>query len=261
VRLAALLPIVLLIAGCADHADGVSAYEARDYEGARVVFASVVERGGDGAWPDALYWLALASLRTGELDIAEEACGRAADADVAYVPLRDFVRGNIAFLRCETAAEQARSVEAEPFAFDVAIGHAEKARGAWARAAAARDDWPSARRNAERAWLRIESLRKEKSQAEKRRETKKAGGGPPKINLVQQPPQKTDDPGERADPQSADGAGDDSAREPELALAKGELAADQVLGVLETLRAKEDEKLMTRRARRLARSKNVERDW
>jgi len=255
--------------GCTRDAEfdaGRVAYEARDYRRARDAFTLATERDGEAASSELLHWAALASLRAGDLDAAEELSSRAVLAGAPFVAQRDFLRGNVAFARSEIAAEQARAVEAEPFAFDVAIGHAETARDAWAQAAAARDDWPEARRNAERAWHRAEALRREKSEVERSRDTKKAGGGPPRINAVRLDPQQKppDDVGDqRKQPQSSatDGTSDDQGQDPALALAEGELAADQVLRVLDTLRAKEDEKLAARRASRRARSANVERDW
>ncbi len=255
--------------GCTGDADfdaGRAAYDAQDYRRARDAFTLATERDGEAASPELLHWAALASLRTGELDAAEELSSRAALAGSPFVALREFLRGNVAFARSEIAAEQARAVEAEPFAFDVAIGHAETACDAWAQAAAARDDWPGARRNAERAWLRAEALRREKTEVEQKRKTKRAGGGPPRINAVRLDPQQkpSDDAADQRkqpQPPTTDGTGDDQGQDPALALAEGELAADQVLRLFDTLRTKEDEKLAARRARRRARSANVERDW
>ena len=79
-----------------------------------------------------------------------------------------FLRGNIAFARCAQASRQARTPLAEPFAFDVAIRHAEKARAFWEQAAMGRDDWPAARRNVERALLVLRDLRREKARSARR---------------------------------------------------------------------------------------------
>ena len=69
--------------------------------------------------------LALAALRAKKLGIAAEAAERALHS--APPELRascEFLRANVAFAQSELAAAQATGPEAEPFAFDVAIGFA-----------------------------------------------------------------------------------------------------------------------------------------
>jgi hypothetical protein len=187
---------------------------------------------------------ALASLRGGDLRGAEGRARRAAaEGGPEYEALADFVKGNVAFARCELADEQASTAEAEPFAFDVAINYGKAALANWSRAAATRDDWPAARRNAERALLKIAELEKKKAAA--RRKRKKADPDP------QPQPRPVPPPKPRPDPQEA------TQDQPQLK----ELTRDQVLALIQRLAEKENEKRAVRRDARRERTAGVERDW
>src|SRR5262245_18625738 len=165
----------LLLPGCADGgADftaGVRTWRAGQTKEAVVALAAAERAYGAAAPPELLHDLALARLATGDLRGAEIAAEKAsATGPAGFAALRDFVLGSAAFVRCARAEAQASGPEAEPFAFEVAIGYAMAAQSAWQRAAASRDDWPEARRNVERAQQKIAELRDKKTQAQKRKD-------------------------------------------------------------------------------------------
>jgi hypothetical protein len=171
---------------------------------------------------------------------AEEA---AASGGPNAVAMADFVRGNVAFAKCLTAEMQARTPEAEPFAFDVAITYAETARTRWQLAASSRADWPEARRNVERAMLKLADLKRQK--AERRRAGRK--NARPRPNIV---PGATPEDGGPGGP-----------RETETEAVREKLTDAQVLSLFEKLSEKEREKAALRRTHRGARAANVEKDW
>ena len=107
----------------------------------------------------ALHNRAVAALRAGDLVAAEIAAEKAAaKGGPEFEARRDFVLGNAAFARCEKdefAAMGPRGASA----IDAAIGHAERARDFWRRAAAGRSDWPEARSNVERARIKLDALK------------------------------------------------------------------------------------------------------
>ncbi len=178
---------------------------------------------------------AIAALRAGDWRDAETWAAELAP------PLRDFVRGNVAFAHCLMAERQASSPAAEPFAWDVAISYGERARDFWQHAAMSRDDWPEARRNVERALLRLEELAQKKKEAERRRQSNKKPQPKPKP---------------RVDPQ-----GGNDTQEPQEEPQLNELTPEQVLRLLDRLAEKEKEKLALRRSHRKVRMAGVERDW
>ena len=168
-----------------------------------------------------------------------EKASEAEDTDLAGYT--EFLRGNVAYARCEIAEAQARTPEAEPFAFDIAIGIGTTARDAWQRAAMSRPDWPEARRNVERALLKLEDLKAQK--AAKKNDPRKDSTPRPKI--LPRPP-------------------DESASNPEDIDAdplKKELSPEKVMALLEKLGEKEREKKDLRRTSRGERMTDVEKDW
>lgn len=242
-----LLALAMLALAGGGIAAGVRAYREGRYEQAETALARAAEDAGDGASAELLHDLALAALRAGSLSTAAEAAERAARrAKPELAPACDFLLGNVAFARSELAALQASGPEAEPFAFDVAIALAERARLAWERAAASREDWPEARRNVERALLLLEDLRARKAEAETAR--KLEPDAPPPEPEPLEPPEAAPitEPGEEAAP-----------REPELA----PLAPEDLARLLERLAAKEREKLELRSRRRTERSSDLDKDW
>jgi len=240
-RVRALL-LLLALAGCDASADGARAYREGRFKDAAAAFATATESAGDGAPAELLYDEALAALRAGDLTRAESSADKAAArGGVEFAALRDFVRGNAAFARSALSERQADGVEAEPFAFDVAIAQATTARDAWVRAAVLRADWPAARRNVERAVLAIERLKEKKKAREDR--AKKSDPAPKLRPLPAPQVVPKDGKDAPADLQSAD------------------LSAEEVSRLFEVLAAKEKQKADVRRARREARSGDVEKDW
>jgi len=212
--------VVLLcaLAGCGDDAPG-----ARAYEDAR------------------------RSLDAGELRRAAELAAEAARAgDESIAVLGLFLSGNVAFARCVRAERQAAGPGAEPFALDLAIRHGERARDLWIDAAMTRADWPAARRNVERALLKLRELEREKAEREPDRE--KADPEPKPKPQPRRPP-----------PLPRAGDKEEVVKEPVPPL--DELPAAEVAKLLERLARKEGEKRALRREEREKKSAPVERDW
>jgi hypothetical protein len=244
-------PLILLLlgalagVGCDGLGSGVDAYRDGRYDEAFAELSRVRQERGDGASPELHYDVALAALRVSDWTAAETAAKLAGDVDGAFDGLRDFVLGTAAFGRCELAEVQAGAPEAEPFAYDLAIGYAKTARGAWQDAATSRTDWPAARRNVDRATLEIAALERKKSAAQ--RQAKKAGSKP-RLRPV---PTAKDPPKPKPDKDRADDA----------AALDTELPPEQVLAVLETLARREQEKRKVRRTKRREQPPEVEQDW
>ncbi len=204
---------------------------------------------GESAAPELLYNRALAALGAGELRAAEIAAEKAAArGGPEFAALRDFLLGNAAFARSVAASAQAAAPEAEPFAFDLAIAHAEAARRFWQRAALSRADWPEARRNVERVLLQLQDLRGRKEQAEKERKARARLPEPP-------PPQA--DPG----PQDPLARGEEEGLAPLFEPQPLDRSADLVERLRERLARKENEKRALRQAARRERQAGVEKDW
>ncbi len=246
-----MLPVLLcvLLQGGDDFAAGVRAYRAGEFEAAFVAFAAADAAAGEAAEPDLLYDLALAALRAGKLRDAEVAAERAAARGGApFTVRRDSLVASVAFARSAQAKRQATQVEAEPFAFDVAIAHAKAALRGWQAAAMGDLDMPAARRNAERALREIEDLERLKAAAEKKRAQQAAGT--PEVKLV-----PVDDGKQPAQPDKPE----EAVVQPEAQTA--ELTADDVRKLLEKLAAKEKEKLAIRRKEQQTTTGAVEKDW
>ncbi|MBW2415610.1 MAG: hypothetical protein JRG76_13985 [Deltaproteobacteria bacterium] len=229
----ALTLLALLLFGCGD--PGGRAYREGRFRDAHEAFRSA----GDDAPAARLFNRALAALRAGDLTEAETAAEAAAARGTPEIAaLGDFLRGNAAFERCLMAERQASTAAAEPFAFDVALTYARKARGLWQLAAMSRSDWPEARRNVERALLKADELKRKKADREEQQRRKT-------------------DPRPKPRPPPAPDAVQDPAVEPQLE----ELDPDEVLRLLDKLAEKEKEKRALRRLHRKARMAEVERDW
>jgi hypothetical protein len=146
---------------------------------------STATRSGERPAED-LFNRAVHALRAGEWSEAELFAEKAGvRGGTRLWPHRDFVLGAAAFARGQAAAIEAARPDGGPFAFERALGHARSALDAWRRAVAARDDdWPAARRNAERAARLIADLQQKKDAADAQRKARP--GAPP------QPPQQQD---------------------------------------------------------------------
>jgi hypothetical protein len=188
---------------------------------------------------------ALAALRAGDLDRARSAAEAAAtEGGPAFAGARDFVRGNVAFARSEAAEAAAARPGADPTTMEAARSFAEDALAAWRSAASSRADWPAARRNVERALLRLARLREKKS----------AGGkeGPKPPTPKDAPP---DLPPPLPPPPKDPPADLPAAYDPV------DLPPERVAALLEVLRKKEAERRDVRKATRRETSRGVERDW
>jgi hypothetical protein len=164
------------------------------------------------------------------------ACG--GDADSAHgVAARKFLRGNEAFAVSVALEEEGSRPGGDPEALRVAEMRAEDALAFWQSAATTRADWPEARRNVERALLRLQGLRE-----------KRGGRKPPDAPPRPEPPPP--EPPEEEPPPA-----------PDPSLQTAELPPGRVLDLLDLLRAREDEKRAARRAWRRTRSADVEKDW
>ncbi len=251
---------LLLLASCGGaFDDGVRAYEEGRYEDAHAAFAALSD-----AAPEVAYNQALCALRAGLFEDAEAAAARLARAaDLEMAARGCFLAGNVAFARATRAAAQARGAEAEPFAFAVAIRHAEEAARAFGRAAVTRDDWPAARRNVGRAQRLAERLREEQREAARQRERRTAGGGArvrPVPVAAGDAPDDAGTPPTEAPPEAGDD-GDDGAPGALAGVTETDLTLAQVRGLIERLAAKEREKRGARRARRRVTQSGVEKDW
>jgi len=237
-----LVLLLLVVSGCDDTSAGRDLYEAGRFAEAAAAFDEAAARAGDQASARLLYDQALAAVRVGHFREAEAAARRALDAPggAEIAPLCDFLLGNTAFLRSQAAEVEASRPGGEPTAHEWAVASAVDALAAWRRAAATRRDWPEARRNVERALLRLGRLREERAGGRRRIDI--PSGQPPQQPPVRPEPQP-EEPGDR----------------PEMET--GELSTAEVAGLLDLLQQKEREKLEGRRADRRARGGDVEQDW
>jgi tetratricopeptide (TPR) repeat protein len=195
---------------------------------------------------------ALAALQAGALPEAAAAADEAAArGGPEFAALRDFVLGNVAFARAARAEALASLPDVPPTAFDPAIAQAEAARGAWLAAAASRPDWPEARRNVERALVKLEELRRKRQEAADRMRSDR-----PKPRPRPRPEPPPPEPPAPREPERVEGRPEPQPEPPRV-----ELTPDQVRRLLETLERKEQEKVALRRARQRAREREVERDW
>lgn len=248
-----------LLAGCDATTEGRAAYVAGRPADAWSAWRRAAAEAGDGASPELSYDLALAALAVGELDAAEQAARRAAErGGAAFEPLRDFVLGNVSFARSLEAEAAAQRPAPDAAAWERAATHAEDALARWRLAAASRADWPQARRNVERALLRLDRLR------ERRRD----GGGPQRTPVPLPgapgspdgaPPGTPPFPPPPEPPATPDPGGSPPAAG--ATVESGRLDEAQVGRLFEVLLEKERRKQALRRAARLAPTPGVERDW
>ncbi len=239
-----LLVSMLLLQG-GDTAAGVKAWSEGRHRTAFEEFAAAAREAGDDAPPALLWNAALAALRSGALveagTLAEKA---AACGGPEFRGLRDFLQGNVAWVRCAKAELQTMRPDAGAVLFDAAIAEAGAAQAAWQLAATSRPDWPEARRNVERAARKADELRKKKAEAEAQN-TRKREERP-------EPPPPPEDPA---------GATEEAPPEVPPDLLRTELAADEVRRLFEKLALKEQERARVRRLRQLAPGQIVEKDW
>ncbi|RMH05079.1 MAG: hypothetical protein D6702_01355 [Planctomycetota bacterium] len=145
-----LLLLLPLVGG--GFAAALEAWRSGDWEGARVGFQAAILAAGDRAGPELHYDLALVCARLERWPEMEEAAARmVSTGGEAFAGRRSFLRGLAAWHRAHEAAGRAE-LAGTPVAWDRAVLLAEAARLAWEDAVRSRlEDWPEARRNAERA--------------------------------------------------------------------------------------------------------------
>ena len=221
VALAALLLAVLVAPARADFQDGVKAYNQGDYAAALKQWKPLAE-GGHG---DAQNNLGI-MYDQGEAVAEDQAKAVRWFRDAASQGLSD-AQNNLGRMY-----ELGRGVDQ-----DTVQAHK------WYNIAVAKGN-DAARRNVERALLRLDELRKKKEEADRRKTPRKAAQ--PRVRPVPVPDPRPD-PREESDPRA------DPART--------ELTSAELAKLLDTLAAKEKEKLAMRRSQRKARSVEVERDW
>ncbi len=240
----ALVPLLLLLAGCDRTAAGRRAWAAGRVDEAGRAFAASAVAAGDGASAELLYDRALAALALHHGDEALAAAkAAAARGGPAFRARYAFVEGSVAYRDSHDADAEATRLGGNQQAALHALTRAEDAVAFWQAAAASRADWPEARRNVERGTLWLEHLRTTK-------------GGKPKPKPSPKPPPgrgPKPKPPEPTKPPPSEPAIDARTETRELSPAG-------VLRVLETLRVREQEKLRLRRAEAKAHPSGG-RDW
>lgn len=152
------LGLLLAIALLGDpFAAGVRAFRAGAFAEALAAFDAAIAEAGDDAPAAWHYDRALAALHAGEWTAAEEACVEALRlGGAAWESRVAFARGCVAAARADEAARFAAQPDAIPSDWDLAIARGRAAFAAFASAAETHgEDLPAARRNAERALLRL----------------------------------------------------------------------------------------------------------
>lgn len=245
----------LMFQGAGTLADGERAYrEGRPADAAAAFAAAVVDRGA-AAPPELLYDLAVAAWAAGDREQSAAALERAAAVAAAndreFARRLAFVRGLHAFARAEAAAKLAAQVEAEPFAFRPALEQMAVAVAQWRLAVMAADDWPAARRNAERAQARLAELQAQRDRAEADKRRRTGAAEQPKLVPTGDQPN---------DAQRDGGAGTDAQEQAAQPL-RTELSPQQVAELFARLQQKQQQKAQLRRTARNAARAAVERDW
>ncbi len=237
-----LLSTLLLLPGGDPFAEGVRAYEEGRFRDAYVAFTEAENAAGNAASAELLYNRALAALHVGELRAAEFSAEKsAARGGPEFAGLADFLLGNAAFIACERAEAEANLRDADPTSLGRAISHAQTARDFWQLAALSRPDWPAARRNVERALLKLEKLEQQKAEAE--------ANQAPKTESEPKPPPEPDEPTEEIE------------QDPTLQEAPPELSPEEMNRLLDKLAQMEREKRLLRETWQRMRTANVEKDW
>lgn len=171
--------------------EGVEALRAGKHADALEILSALEGEDPDGAPPELLWDKALAAYGAGELHTSEASAEKAAArGGERFQRRRDFLRGNVGFRKAQAIEQQIDSAAAKagapgggapaaaplpnPAEYDKAIAQAELARDAWIQAATGAGSLESehldaARRNVERALLKIEELKKKKEELETRK--------------------------------------------------------------------------------------------
>jgi hypothetical protein len=234
--------LLALLVG-AEFAAAVRAFREQRFADAAAQFGALERAEGNAASPELLYDLAVSALAAGDATAAEIAAEKAAArGGPDWYGRRDFVLGAAAYQRCIVAETRADLPGAGPRPFDRAIAYAEFARDAWIRAAASQDDWPAARRNVERAILKIDALNLRREDAAKEAESKP-------VEIEEPPPPEPEEP-EKPAP-----------KPPEEPPAEKDLTAEELRKLVDRLAQRESEKTKVRLQRRDELRSRTERDW
>jgi hypothetical protein len=226
---------------------GLAAYRAARYAEAAANFETLT-RGPLGDSKELWFAHALAALRAGELETAASATERFAELGGGVEAARaEFLRGCVVQHELQRSLAAANEGAASREATMAALALAQRSREAFVLAVTrGGNDWPEARRNAERLELTIADLAQRLAANEDVVDEKRTLPREVPIPLPL-PATERDD----AEPREV---------EPELA-AETPRSDAELLRLLELLERREREKLASRRAAREARSDAVERDW
>ena len=220
-------------------ARGVELLERGKAREALALLTEAERSAGTDASAALLYDHALAALQSGEIRASTTSAEKmAARGGARFFGLRDFLRGNAAFIEGERAEAESALQEADPVALRLAIQHVEKARAAWIRAAMTRDDWIEARRNVARANRKLEILEIKRQAAEDARKTKK----------------------EKQKKKKRRGPMETEEREAQM-LRASKLSPRELAALLAKIDANDAEKRALRREMRGKKQSGVERDW
>ena len=247
---------LLVLAGCGGPGEGHAHHQAGRHEQAQRAWEADLADAEPKEQGRLQHNITLAALARGELDEAETAAESAVElGGESYESLLAFVRGNVAFERSKLMEHEATRPGGNPKAMEMALMLAEDAQARWQHAATLRaSDWPEARRNVERALIRLQALRDSKRGGRADRPSRPEPGGDPDGGE-----EKPDDGPEPPKPPAKDGT--DPSLPPDDALNRRDLPASKVLGLLDLLAEKDKERLNIRRRARRERSSQVERDW
>jgi Ca-activated chloride channel family protein len=233
------------------HREALAAYEAR-----------LLREGGQSA-PETHVNVALCALRLGDLERAARAAREAeARGGAGFAPWGAFVRGHVAFARSLEAESASQRPDGDRVLLERALTLAEDALAAWRLAASTPRagggaDWPEARRNVERALLRLEALR----------EKQRTGAGARRTPVVIQPPPGAGEPASQPPPpqppaptpEPRPGAAADG--DPSARVVTTDLAPSDLVRLPDLLRAKAQQRAQRRGVERARASRDVEKDW
>ncbi|MFM8981002.1 MAG: VWA domain-containing protein, partial [Planctomycetia bacterium] len=156
----ALLP---LLAGCGRMQEARELAAGGRHAEALALLEQELAAAGAAASPALHVNLGLCALRVGQPERARAAFAAAeAAGGPAYARYGAFLRGHLAFEASRDLEARAAQPGADPALFEGALMRAEDALAAWRLAARSVSDWPEARRNMERALLRLEALREQR---------------------------------------------------------------------------------------------------
>lgn len=180
-RLVAWIAAIGLASAAGAQRDAARAdYRAGRFEAARAAFAAELAEHGAEPPPELRFDLALAALRVQRTAEAESVCRPLLQhAEAVWRARAEFVLGLAAWQRSDRAAAAAQLPDPEPMAWDLAVRATEAAFAHWCRAALLQSDDPAARRNAERAQIRLREQQQARDQAARERASKREPEPPP----------------------------------------------------------------------------------